>query len=163
MAVGDALLWLWIFLPVIIIVGLVVLIITSRRTNAPESAQPKLEHSKTLEEYKKDYLAKKKMYGYGTNEELFLQAQKKVNDFMNKKGYSLSEAVGVVAEDYHKRGIYLTVDPSGTELKISGNLPENSTVQKPAERKESESNFCDNCGNQLKPDAKFCGICGTKV
>ena len=82
---------------------------------------------------------------------------------MKKKGYSLSEAVGVVAEDYNKRGIYLTVDPSGTEFKISGNLLENFTVQKPAERKESESNFCESCGKSLKPTAKFCGSCGNQV
>ena len=80
---------------------------------------------------------------------------------MLKKGYSLSEAVRVVAEDYNKRGIYLTVDRSGTTFKISGIFSENSTVQKPVERKESESNFCENCGKSLKPTAKFCGGCGS--
>jgi len=32
---------------------------------------------------------------------------------------------------------------------------------KPAETKESESNFCDNCGKSLRPTAKFCSGCGT--
>ena len=31
------------------------------------------------------------------------------------------------------------------------------------ERKESESNFCENCGKSLKPEAKFCGSCGNQV
>ena len=34
--------------------------------------------------------------------------------------------------------------------------------RKPVETKESESNFCENCGNSLKPTAKFCGGCGTQ-
>ena len=32
---------------------------------------------------------------------------------------------------------------------------------KPAETKESESNFCDNCGKSLRLTAKFCSGCGT--
>ena len=32
--------------------------------------------------------------------------------------------------------------------------------QKPAEKKET-SEFCENCGKSLKPEAKFCGGCGT--
>ena len=32
--------------------------------------------------------------------------------------------------------------------------------QKPAEKKEISSS-CSNCGNPLKPEAKFCGQCGT--
>ena len=34
-----------------------------------------------------------------------------------------------------------------------------NTAPKPnsAEKKESESNFCENCGNTLNPKAKFCG------
>ena len=35
--------------------------------------------------------------------------------------------------------------------------------RKPAETRESESNFCDNCGKSLRPTAKFCGSCGTSV
>ena len=31
-----------------------------------------------------------------------------------------------------------------------------STSRKPAETRESESNFCDNCGKSLRPTAKFC-------
>ena len=38
-----------------------------------------------------------------------------------------------------------------------------STSRKPAETRESESNFCDNCGKSLRPTAKFCGSCGTSV
>ena len=37
-----------------------------------------------------------------------------------------------------------------------------STRRKPAETRESESNFCDNCGKSLRPTAKFCGKCGTQ-
>jgi membrane protease subunit (stomatin/prohibitin family) len=36
-----------------------------------------------------------------------------------------------------------------------------STRRKPAETKESESNFCDNCGKSLRPTAKFCSGCGS--
>ena len=32
--------------------------------------------------------------------------------------------------------------------------------QKPAEKKETSSS-CSNCGKPLKPEAKFCGGCGT--
>ena len=35
--------------------------------------------------------------------------------------------------------------------------------RKPAETRESENNFCDNCGKSLRPTAKFCGSCGTSV
>ena len=38
-----------------------------------------------------------------------------------------------------------------------------STRRKPAETRESESNFCENCGNTLNPKAKFCGSCGNQV
>ena len=34
-------------------------------------------------------------------------------------------------------------------------------AQESEELKESESNFCENCGKSLKPEAKFCGSCGT--
>ena len=37
-----------------------------------------------------------------------------------------------------------------------------SAKQKPVEKKETSA-FCENCGNTLKPTAKFCGGCGTKV
>ena len=40
-------------------------------------------------------------------------------------------------------------------------LPEYVAKPKPAETKEPESNFCENCGNSLKKIAKFCGKCGT--
>ena len=32
--------------------------------------------------------------------------------------------------------------------------------QKPVEKKETSA-FCENCGKSLKPEAKFCGQCGT--
>ena len=32
--------------------------------------------------------------------------------------------------------------------------------QKPAEKKETFA-FCENCGKSLKPEARFCGECGT--
>ena len=34
--------------------------------------------------------------------------------------------------------------------------------RKPAETRESESNFCDNCGKSFRPTAKFCSGCGTQ-
>jgi len=37
---------------------------------------------------------------------------------------------------------------------------EKPAKQKPAEKKETSSS-CSNCGNPLKPTAKFCGGCGT--
>jgi len=163
-----------ILISIILVVGFIGVIITVMKTRRTNPAQQKPEESnkemkgKTLEEYKKDYLARKETADArketaDADERLFLEIQKKVNKLMLKKGYSLSEAVRVVAEDYNKRGIYLTVDRSGTTFKISGIFSENSTVQKPVERKESESNFCDNCGKSLKPEAKFCGNCGTPV
>ena len=36
-----------------------------------------------------------------------------------------------------------------------------STSRKPAVTRESESNFCDNCGKSLRPTAKFCSGCGS--
>ena len=33
-------------------------------------------------------------------------------------------------------------------------------ARKPAEKRETSA-FCNNCGNKLKPTAKFCGKCGT--
>ena len=39
----------------------------------------------------------------------------------------------------------------------------NRSSRKPVETKESESNFCENCGNSLKPTTKFCGKCGNQV
>ena len=35
--------------------------------------------------------------------------------------------------------------------------------RKPAETRESENNFCDNCGKSLRPTANFCSGCGIKV
>ena len=37
---------------------------------------------------------------------------------------------------------------------------EKPAKQKPAEKKETSSS-CSNCGKPLKPEAKFCGQCGT--
>ena len=34
--------------------------------------------------------------------------------------------------------------------------------RKPAETRESASNFCDNCGKSFRPTAKFCSGCGTQ-
>ena len=34
-------------------------------------------------------------------------------------------------------------------------------IKQPAETRESESNFCDNCGKSLRPTAKFCSGCGS--
>ena len=39
---------------------------------------------------------------------------------------------------------------------------EKPAKQKPAEKKETSSS-CSNCGKPLKPEAKFCGQCGTRV
>jgi hypothetical protein len=38
---------------------------------------------------------------------------------------------------------------------------EKPAKQKPAEKKETSSS-CSNCGKPLKPEAKFCGGCGTQ-
>ena len=35
------------------------------------------------------------------------------------------------------------------------------STPKPAEKKETSA-FCENCGKPLKPEAKFCGGCGTQ-
>jgi membrane protease subunit (stomatin/prohibitin family) len=40
-------------------------------------------------------------------------------------------------------------------------VKEKPAKQKPAEKKETSA-FCENCGNILKPTAKFCGKCGSK-
>ncbi len=37
---------------------------------------------------------------------------------------------------------------------------EKPAKQKPAEKKEISA-FCESCGKPLKPEAKFCGKCGT--
>ena len=37
---------------------------------------------------------------------------------------------------------------------------EKPAKQKPAEKKETSA-FCENCGKSLKPEARFCGECGT--
>jgi len=37
---------------------------------------------------------------------------------------------------------------------------EKPAKQKPAEKKETSA-LCENCGKPLKPEAKFCGQCGT--
>ena len=42
-------------------------------------------------------------------------------------------------------------------------LPEYAAKPKPAETRESENNFCDNCGKSLRPTANFCSGCGSKV
>ena len=171
----------------VLVIGIVGVIIAIIKIRKPKPAQEKLEHNKemkgkTLEEYKKDYLAKEKKYltfdsgnedSDGNPTKLFLEIQKKINKLMLKKGYSLSEAVSVVAEDYNKLGIYLIVDPSGTGFKVSRTDPAQIGYNpKFAEKfyqssqstnaKESESNFCENCGKSLKPEAKFCGGCGTQ-
>ena len=182
---------LWEFLIIIAVLLVVLIIVIARKSfgsKAPEPAQEKLEHNKemkgkTLEEYKKYYLAKKKKLDLalessnedsdGNPTKLFLEVQEKINELMLKKGYSLSEAVSVVAEDYNKLGIYLIVDPSGTGFKVSRTDPAQIGYNpKFAEKfyqssqstnaKESESNFCENCGKSLKPEAKFCGGCGTQ-
>ena len=61
---------LWEFLIIIAVLLVVLIIVIARKSfgsKAPEPAQEKLEHNKemkgkTLEEYKKDYLANKKKY-----------------------------------------------------------------------------------------------------
>ena len=166
----------------VLVIGIVGVIIAIIKIRKPKSAQEKPEESnkemkgKTLEEYKKDYLANKKKYttfdsgnedSDGNPTKLFLEIQKKINKLMLKKGYSLSEAVSVVAEDYNKLGINLTVDRSRNAFKINGSLSdekitESYTDQKPTKKKEITT-FCENCGKILKPEAKFCGNCGTKV
>ena len=145
---------------------------TSEPTQQKPEESNKEMKGKTLEEYKIDYLTKKKNYQPSketadTDERLFLEIQKKLNKLMLKKDYSLSESVKIVAEDYNKLGINLTVDRSGNAFKINGTLSdekmtESYTDQKPTKKKEITT-FCENCGKILKPEVKFCGNCGTKV
>ena len=167
-----------ILISIILVVGFIGVIIAVMKTRRSNPAQQKPEESnkemkgKTLEEYKIDYLTKKKNYQPSketadTDERLFLEIQKKLNKLMLKKDYSLSESVKIVAEDYNKLGINLTVDRSGNAFKINGTLSdekmtESYTDQKPTKKKEITT-FCENCGKILKPEAKFCGNCGTKV
>ena len=35
-------------------------------------------------------------------------------------------------------------------------------IKEPA-RQNNDNNFCDNCGKSLRPTAKFCGSCGTRI
>ena len=44
------------------------------------------------------------------------------------------------------------------EIKIADRHPSDNNG---LENKEDISSFCENCGNALKPEAKFCGKCGT--
>ena len=38
----------------------------------------------------------------------------------------------------------------------------NQKLEDKTNKSENKSNFCENCGNSLKPTAKFCGGCGTQ-
>ena len=62
----------------------------------------------------------------------------------------------VALEDLHdiekKDGLAERVKMAEAEKKTEKN---NTSSQ------ESESSFCENCGNTLNPKAKFCGSCGT--
>ena len=72
---------LWEFLIIIVVLLVVLIIVIARksfRSKAPEPAQEKLEHNKemkgkTLEEYKKDYLANKKKYDVKDSESNFCE------------------------------------------------------------------------------------------
>ena len=44
---------------------------------------------------------------------------------------------------------------------LEDTAPTRSTTRSTS--KESESNFCENCGKSLKLTTKFCGGCGSKV
>ena len=37
----------------------------------------------------------------------------------------------------------------------------NQKLEDKTNKSENKSNFCENCGNSLRPTAKFCGGCGT--
>ena len=53
-----------------------------------------------------------------------------------------------------------------TNIKLAIRSLEDTTPTKSTTRstsKESESNFCENCGKTLRPTTKFCGKCGTPV
>ena len=77
----------------VLVIGIVGVIIAIIKIRKPKPAQEKLEHNKemkgkTLEEYKKDYLAKEKKYltfdsgnedSDGNPTKLFLEVQKKIN------------------------------------------------------------------------------------
>mgnify|MGYP001471212365 CR=1 FL=1 len=59
------------------------------------------------------------------------------------------------------------VQQSVMDLRDTGNEKEGKPTTQKLEDKDSKSenrsNFCENCGNSLKPTAKFCGSCGTSV
>ena len=48
---------------------------------------------------------------------------------------------------------------------VCGKKIQNHSVKeiKVCNNKSQSGNFCDNCGNSLKPTSKFCGSCGNQV
>ena len=59
-------------------------------------------------------------------------------------------------------GIVIAVNSKPLQVKLEEHKTEYLRSGRQKTRKESESNFCENCGNTLKPTAKFCGGCGTQ-
>jgi len=54
------------------------------------------------------------------------------------------------------------LDSSNTISESKDEVIEIPSSQTPA-NKEEVSEFCENCGNPMKPGVKFCRKCGTKV
>ena len=54
------------------------------------------------------------------------------------------------------------LDSSNTISESKDEVIEIPSSQKPT-KKEEASEFCENCGNPMKPGVKFCRKCGTKV
>ena len=59
------------------------------------------------------------------------------------------------------------VQQSVMDLRDTGNekeeKPSTQKLEDKTSKSENKSNFCENCGNTLKPTAKFCGSCGTRI
>ena len=83
-------------------------------------------------------------------------AESRLQDLIAKKDDLMSKYDDVLHE------IASTKQDTKNTSKTSP-LPEYAAKPKPAETRESENNFCDNCGKSLRPTAKFCGSCGTSV
>ena len=94
---------------------------------------------------------------YTLDEQRRDHAEARLQDLIAKKDDLMSKYDDVLYE------IASTKQYTPKNTSKTSPLPEYVAKPKPAETKESESNFCDNCGKSLKPTAKFCRSCGTRI